>query len=143
VRNMSIPATKPTSGGTGSGGSSSGGTGSTEGNGTIPGKPTPMPTSGPGAHNSHTLGKPKKPPKGAHLSQLTLRAQPGPGVTRQLVAGPQRHSAGNIDYDNLETSKDEDGATSGPEGGVVIVSAAGRPFRARSKTVSDGVGKYL
>jgi hypothetical protein len=26
-----------------------------------------MPTSGPGAHNSHTLGKPKKPPKGMVL----------------------------------------------------------------------------
>lgn len=48
-------------------------------------------------------------------------------------SGPQRHSAGNIDYDNIEGGKDEDGIITGPDG---------RPFRARSKTVSDGVGTY-
>ncbi|XP_075232912.1 guanine nucleotide exchange factor still life isoform X2 [Lycorma delicatula] len=51
---------------------------------------------------SHTLGKPKKPPK-----------------------GPQRHSAGNIDYDNLE-SRDS-----------VENSQPSSVFRTRSKTVSD------
>lgn len=51
---------------------------------------------------SHTLGKPKKPPK-----------------------GPQRHSAGNIDYDNLE-SRDS-----------VENSQSSGAFRSRSKTVSD------
>ncbi|XP_039294133.1 protein still life, isoform SIF type 1 [Nilaparvata lugens] len=50
---------------------------------------------------SHTLGKPKKPPK-----------------------GPQRHSAGNIDYDNIEMSPDVPPQTS-------------QHFRSRSKTVSD------
>lgn len=60
---MSIPATKPASGGTGSGGSSGGSGGDGNGGGGST-KPAPMPVSGPGAHNSHTLGKPKKPPKG-------------------------------------------------------------------------------
>lgn len=57
---------------------------------------------------SHTLGKPKKPPK-----------------------GPQRHSAGNIDYDNHDTSRD-----SGED-----VPHCGSSFRSRSKTVSDGTGR--
>ncbi|XP_059473673.1 protein still life, isoform SIF type 1 isoform X4 [Neocloeon triangulifer] len=107
VRNMSIPATKPLGNGcNGGGGSSSGEGGSEKGM-----KPTLLPASGPGAHNSHTLGKPKKPPKGS-----------------------QRHSAGNIDYDNVEVSREEDGKV------VAVVHPEGsKPFRARSKTVSDGV----
>jgi len=59
---------------------------------------------------SHTLGKPKKPPK-----------------------GPQRHSAGNIDYDNVDTSRDS---------GEDIPHAGSGSFRSRSKTVSDGTGKH-
>lgn len=55
---------------------------------------------------SHTLGKPKKPPK-----------------------GPQRHSAGNIDYDNLETREQ------------VEPPQPNANFRSRSKTVSDAVGE--
>ncbi|XP_065353507.1 protein still life, isoform SIF type 1 isoform X9 [Cloeon dipterum] len=107
VRNMSIPATKPIGNGCNSGGGSSSGEGGSE-KGM---KPTLLPMSGPGAHNSHTLGKPKKPPKGS-----------------------QRHSAGNIDYDNVEVSREEDGKV------VAVVHPEGsKPFRARSKTVSDGV----
>lgn len=53
---------------------------------------------------SHTLGKPKKSPK-----------------------GPQRHSAGNIDYDNLESRDSIDNAQPTTN------------FRSRSKTVSDAV----
>lgn len=55
---------------------------------------------------SHTLGKPKKPPK-----------------------GPQRHSAGNIDYDNLETREQ------------VEPPQPNANFRSRSKTVSDALGE--
>lgn len=56
---------------------------------------------------SHTLGKPKKPPK-----------------------GPQRHSAGNIDYDNLEPRE------------PVETAQPSSNFRSRSKTVSNAVGRY-
>jgi len=68
VRNMSIPATKPLFG-NGCNSSNSGESGSEKGM-----KPTILPSSGPGAHNSHTLGKPKKPPKpGKHfLSSFKL-----------------------------------------------------------------------
>jgi len=103
VRNMSIPATKPvtasTGAGTGTTTSSAGGTTASD---------NALPTTSKGIvilQGSHTLGKPKKPPK-----------------------GPQRHSAGNIDYDNLDTSRD-----SGDD-----VPHGGSSFRSRSKTVSDG-----
>jgi len=52
------------------------------------------------------------------------------------VPGSQRHSAGNIDYDNVEVSREEDGKV------VAVVHPEGsKPFRARSKTISDGVRK--
>jgi hypothetical protein len=64
VRNMSIPATKPF----GNGGCNSSNSGNSGESGSEQGmKPTLLPISGPGAHNSHTLGKPKKPPKGSNL----------------------------------------------------------------------------
>lgn len=55
---------------------------------------------------SQTLGKSKRPPK-----------------------GPQRHSAGNIDYDGDSRESSVEGAP--------------QTFRSRSKTVSDAVGKYF
>nr|CAD7256682.1 unnamed protein product [Timema shepardi] len=112
VRNMSIPATKPGSVGPGVLMSSSSSAGSTSGGGM---SKSPCPNDG-GNHpltgskgitilqGSHTLGKPKKPPK-----------------------GPQRHSAGNIDYEN--SSRDSEDT---PQ---IITSN----FRSRSKTVSDGI----
>lgn len=62
---------------------------------------------------SQTLGKAKKPPK-----------------------GPQRHSAGNIDYDNLGGMSRES-SVEGPQ------PPASTGFRSRSKTVSDAVGKCM
>jgi hypothetical protein len=53
------------------------------------------------------------------------------------IAGSQRHSAGNIDYDNVEVSREEDGKV------VAVVHPEGsKPFRARSKTISDGMREY-
>jgi T-lymphoma invasion and metastasis-inducing protein 1 len=104
VRNMSIPATKPVTANTGA---ATGTTTTSSAAGTTA-SDNALPTTSKGIvilQGSHTLGKPKKPPK-----------------------GPQRHSAGNIDYDNLDTSRD-----SGDD-----VPAGGSSFRSRSKTVSHG-----
>ncbi|XP_054261705.1 protein still life, isoform SIF type 1 isoform X2 [Macrosteles quadrilineatus] len=109
VRNMSIPATKPGSSpsqlinNTATlGRQSASNTGPRQ---ATPGETPQTKTTPSGVvimQGSHTLGKPKKPPK-----------------------GPQRHSAGNIDYDNLETREQH------PEPNT--------NFRSRSKTVSDAV----
>ncbi|KAJ4438056.1 hypothetical protein ANN_13995 [Periplaneta americana] len=117
VRNMSIPATKPgtTSTGTLMSSSTTGTTtssSSTTGGTPVANESTP-PTTSKGVvilQGSHTLGKPKKPPK-----------------------GPQRHSAGNIDYDNLDSSRDS---------GEDVPHPGSGSFRSRSKTVSDGTGRY-
>ncbi|XP_073982280.1 guanine nucleotide exchange factor still life isoform X2 [Rhodnius prolixus] len=123
VRNMSIPATKPASSGSGSQFSGT----STLGRSNQPGGQKSASTSGEGQSHSQktttasgavimqgsqTLGKAKKPPK-----------------------GPQRHSAGNIDYDNLGGMSRES-SVEGPQ------PPASTGFRSRSKTVSDAVGKY-
>lgn len=47
--------------------------------------------------------------------------------------GAQRHSAGNIDYDNLSGSQEADD----------IPPQAQSGFRTRSKTVGDAVGKFF
>lgn len=57
---------------------------------------------------SHTLGKTKKPKTS------------------------QRHSAGNIDYDNMQGSQEADDVP--PHGHT--------GFRVRSKTVGDSAGKF-
>ncbi|PSN39251.1 hypothetical protein C0J52_11022 [Blattella germanica] len=138
VRNMSIPATKPVTssgagtlmsssstgaaptssgGGISGGGSTGGGSGSGSGGGGMSSTGSATTTNENAAptttskgvvilQGSHTLGKPKKPPK-----------------------GPQRHSAGNIDYDNLDSSRDS---------GEDVPHPGSGSFRSRSKTVSDG-----
>ncbi|KAL1138853.1 hypothetical protein AAG570_008915, partial [Ranatra chinensis] len=110
VRNMSIPATKP---GTCSSQQFSSTatlgrqTASTSGESKVKQTETPSSkTTSSGVvimQGSQTLGKAKKPPK-----------------------GPQRHSAGNIDYDNIENSREPS------------VEGQAQVFRSRSKTVSDG-----
>lgn len=57
------------------------------------------------------------------------------GKTKKSKTG-QRHSAGNIDYDNMGGSIDyEDGVTGGPSQPTTTT------FRSRSKTVGDSCGK--
>ena len=97
----------------GSGGGGSGSTSCSGGTSTATTNENATPTTSKGViilQGSHTLGKPKKPPK-----------------------GPQRHSAGNIDYDNLDSSRDS---------GEDVPHPASGSFRSRSKTVSDGTGMF-
>ncbi|XP_046393113.1 protein still life, isoform SIF type 1 [Ischnura elegans] len=153
VRNMSIPATKPASsmGGSSVASATSSNTatlgrpgtgGAAIGSSTTGVAPGAAAAAAAAQGSSHTLGKPsRKPPK-----------------------GPQRHSAGNIDYDNLTGSgaqsegertggRASGGSTSSAASGVTAVSSredgdggssnnnvnsgSGSAFRARSKTVSD------
>ncbi|XP_066904403.1 protein still life, isoform SIF type 1 isoform X4 [Halyomorpha halys] len=103
VRNMNIPATKP--GTPQVSGASTLGRGQQQSHkGTMVEQPQPKTTAS-GAvimPGSQTLGKSKRPPK-----------------------GPQRHSAGNIDYDGDSRESSVEGAS--------------QTFRSRSKTVSDAV----
>uniref|UniRef100_A0A146LMI1 Protein still life, isoforms C/SIF type 2 n=2 Tax=Lygus hesperus TaxID=30085 RepID=A0A146LMI1_LYGHE len=115
VRNMSIPATKPATG-PGQSMSTSSTLGRCQGaknstseaqSGCDGGGTT---KSGAVVMGSQTLGKSKKPPK-----------------------GPQRHSAGNIDYDNLGSGGDSrESSLEGPQ-----PPQHHQHFRTRSKTVSD------
>ncbi|XP_046664530.1 protein still life, isoform SIF type 1 isoform X6 [Homalodisca vitripennis] len=111
VRNMSIPATKPgTSPSQLINNTATLGRQTASNSGSHKATPveTPQTKTTPGGvvimQGSHTLGKPKKPPK-----------------------GPQRHSAGNIDYDNLESREQ------------IEPPQPNTNFRSRSKTVSDAV----
>lgn len=124
VRNMSIPATKPGTGG--GGGSAGGGLGllavSTPGagpSGTSPASPSSHHTKPVHEQGSQTLGKQVK------------KQSSGKGG-----AAVQRHSAGTIDYDNLES-----GAVSEAEGSAKNLAPATSGFRSRSKTVSDALGE--
>ncbi|XP_043065567.1 protein still life, isoforms C/SIF type 2 isoform X4 [Drosophila bipectinata] len=118
VRNMSIPMKNfGGSSGSVSGHSSQGGMGGLggyAGNSQTLERPKQQITI---VHGSHTLGKPKK------------------------KSGSQRHSAGNIDYDNLSGSQEADDLP--PSVGVVHYGAAHvqqmppTGFRGRSKTVGD------
>jgi len=60
------------------------------------------------------------------------------GKSRKGAKGAQRHSAGNVDYDNAES---DTGGGLGPAG---TASSSGQSaFRSRSRTVSDVHGKQL
>lgn len=96
VRNMSIPSTKPGSG---------------------PGMLLVTSHKGDGM-NSQTLDRPNK-------QQVILQGSHTLGKVKKSKTS-QRHSAGNIDYDNISQEADE------PPSGT---------FRSRSKTVGDAAGK--
>lgn len=99
VRNMSIPATKPGSG---------------------PGILLVTGHKGDG-HGSQTLERPSvsKP--------IIIQGSHTLGKTKKSKTS-QRHSAGNIDYDNISQEADEPPTSS---------------FRSRSKTVGDTAGKLI
>lgn len=69
--------------------------------------------------NSHTLERPKQ--------QIIIQGSHTLGKVKKSK-NSQRHSAGNIDYDNISQEADEPPNTG---------------FRSRSKTVGDSAGKQL
>lgn len=61
------------------------------------------------------------------FSQMIMQGSQTLGKTKKSKTA-QRHSAGNIDYDNLPGSQESDDIPSQPQ----------HTFRSRSKTVGDG-----
>lgn len=80
-------------------------------------------SSGMGPHTSQTLERPKQ--------QITIM-QGSQTLGKTKKQKTQRHSAGNIDYDNLSGSQEADEPPPIPQPG----------FRSRSKTVGDAAGTY-
>lgn len=107
-----------------------------------------------GGGNSQTLERPKPtvsvtvhrdvgetdPLTTAILPQVNImQGSQTLGKTKKSKTG-QRHSAGNIDYDNMGGSVDyEDGVSGG--GGACPSQPTTTTFRSRSKTVGDSCGK--
>ncbi|KAJ8887515.1 hypothetical protein PR048_013731 [Dryococelus australis] len=122
VRNMSIPATKLVGSGTVILTSPA----STSSTGVAPAS-----SSSPAA-TSATAATSTEPAAGR--SVLIVQGSHTLGKTKKPLKGPQRHSAGNIDYDNAaSSSRESDDPNDAPP----------TAFRSRSKTVSDGIGTPL
>jgi hypothetical protein len=84
---------------------------------------------------------PIPPPRSASTVKQTTGPGPSaiPHPDEKTKSGmSQRHSAGNIDYDNLDTCTSESQSAAADQSGADAVAPV--PFRGRSQTFGDGSG---